>query len=104
MQQALARLLDEFEDHFGTQGDVGLIEVRCWLETRHVHWSPVPPVAPDERERLHNLLQDFWSVTSPEQFPDLCEQAYQELKDCHGGCRPPEGSDAHDHGGTARRD
>ena len=55
-----------------------------------------PAVTPDERERLHNLLQDFWSVTSPEQFPDLCEQAYQELKDCHSGCRPPEGSDAHD--------
>jgi hypothetical protein len=31
-------LIDEFEAHFGTDGDVGLIEVRRWLETRHVHW------------------------------------------------------------------
>jgi len=40
MHKALMRLLDEFEEHFGTQGDIGLIEVRRWLETRHVHWTP----------------------------------------------------------------
>jgi len=39
----LSRLLDEFEARYGTAGgDIGLIEVRRWLETRHVHWPHTP--------------------------------------------------------------
>lgn len=45
----LARLLDEFEEIYGTDGNIGLIEVRRWIETRHVHWPHTKWAAPRSR-------------------------------------------------------
>jgi hypothetical protein len=85
MHQALTCLLDEFEEHFGTQGDVGLIEVRRWLETRHVHWTPAPsrqaggaPPVPFV-EQLPNALppRSMWQVKGEFFYRDEFHQTWR---------------------------
>lgn len=49
-EQVLVRLLDEFEEHFGTHGDVGLIEVRRWIETT------IPSEVDQEDRRLSRRM------------------------------------------------
>src|SRR4030095_10522232 len=58
-ERVLVRLMDEFDRNYdGYYGEIGVVEVRAWLQTRHVHWTypaPTSSAAAEGKESRWNF-------------------------------------------------